>query len=98
MMITLFGVVLNGLMDYVLMFGKAGLPALGVMGTGLASALVFWAMCLSLFSQHFRVFDAFERPSWPIIKQLLSIGIPIGFLFGQALSGGLMLKRRAGWV
>ncbi|MCP2731272.1 MATE family efflux transporter [Limnofasciculus baicalensis] len=38
----LAGLILNAAADYVLMFGKFGLPQLGLAGIGWATALVFW--------------------------------------------------------
>ena len=40
--IMLAGLILNAAADYVLMFGKFGLPQLGLAGIGWATALVFW--------------------------------------------------------
>ena len=42
MFIAFLAVGFNALMNYLLMFGKAGFPALGLVGTGWASALSFW--------------------------------------------------------
>ena len=40
--ITVAGLLLNAAANYVLMFGKFGLPALGLAGIGWASTLIFW--------------------------------------------------------
>ena len=89
-MITLTGVGLNAWLDYLLMFGRAGLPALGVMGTGLATALVYWCMFLLLAgyirlapsTRKYRVLIAWHAPQWTYIRELIRIGWPIGLLFG----------------
>ncbi|MEH2412992.1 MATE family efflux transporter [Nostoc sp.] len=40
--ITVAGLLLNAAANYILMFGKFGLPALGLAGIGWGSALIFW--------------------------------------------------------
>ena len=42
--VTLLGVALNAVFDYVLGFGALGAPRLGVVGLGLATSLASWAM------------------------------------------------------
>jgi MATE family multidrug resistance protein len=94
-LITLCGLALNIGANYVLMFGKLGLPALGVVGTGYATSLVFWFMCLSLaalsyFERTLRVFGALRRfwvPDPEYFWKLVRIGAPIGALYG--LEAGL---------
>lgn len=49
MFIGFIGLLLNIPVNYVLIYGKLGLPALGAVGCGVASALVFWAMALSMW-------------------------------------------------
>ncbi len=88
--ITLIGVGLNIVLDYLLMFGKAGFPALGVMGTGLATAIVYWIMCLLMISyirlspatQRYHVLLSWHTPQLSYLRELLRVGWPIGLLFG----------------
>ncbi len=42
MAITLASAPVNVLLNYALIFGKGGLPALGGVGAGYASALTYW--------------------------------------------------------
>ncbi len=49
MVITLGSIPLTFLANYVLIYGKLGLPAFGVEGIGLAGAMVMWSMFLGLF-------------------------------------------------
>ncbi|MDX1741812.1 MAG: MATE family efflux transporter, partial [Rhodothermales bacterium] len=46
-LISVVAVFLNVGANYVLMYGKLGLPALGLVGTGWASTIVFWFMMLA---------------------------------------------------
>jgi len=88
--IVFTGVGLNIFANYVLMFGKLGFPALGLVGTGWASTLVYWFLFLALavFIQarpRFRAFRLFARLGKPdphYFRELLRIGWPIGVSYG----------------
>lgn len=87
--ISLSAIPLNALGNYILMFGKLGLPALGIFGVGLATALVDLLMFLALalyitFHPHFREYKIFrfERPHWDILSKIIRIGLPVGINFG----------------
>ncbi|MDB9546050.1 MATE family efflux transporter [Dolichospermum circinale] len=84
------GLLLNAPANYVLMFGKFGLPQLGLAGIGWASTLVFWVsfivgVILLIFSpkvrdyQLFRYMRQFDKQTFVKIFQT---GWPMGFLLG----------------
>jgi MATE family multidrug resistance protein len=81
---TLFNIVAN----YVLMFGKLGLPALGLAGIGWASTLSLWVMFTALagyiLSQHplraHGVFQQLHQFDSQIFAELMQVGLPIGVL------------------
>ena len=81
MYMGLLGVVLNIPLNYVLMFGQLGFPAMGAKGCGVATSIVLWAQlgsmfCFVRFHKHFLGFELFERwdwPDWPRIWRLLRI-------------------------
>jgi MATE family multidrug resistance protein len=83
---TLFNVAVN----YVLAFGKFGLPALGLAGLGWASTLSLWGMFVALaiyiLSQpQLRVYGAFanlHQFDGKIFWELVRVGVPIGVLAG----------------
>ena len=85
MIISIIGLLVNIPANYIFIYGKFGMPALGGAGCGLATALVYWAMFLSMltytyFSKHLKQAHLFERfywPNWSEIKTVLSLGIPI---------------------
>ena len=88
--ITLLGVGLNVLANYVFMYGKWGFPELGIVGTGWASTTVYWFLFLALFS-FTRVMAPFKkyRFHFPIrrfdkkyFRELVRIGWPIGISHG----------------
>ena len=88
MIITTGGVILNVVANYVLMFGKLGLPALGLVGCGWASALVYWGMLVALLffihsHQDFHVFGVFSRLGAPdphVFREIFRVGWPIGIM------------------
>ncbi len=87
--ISLVGLVANIAGNSVFMHGRLGMPRLGAVGTGVASACVLWTMLLSLvlwiwFDRYYRqfpIFSRFERPDWAQITRLLKLGSPIGVCF-----------------
>ena len=86
MVIGLCGLALNIPLNYIFIYGKLGLPAMGGVGCGWATALVMGFMFLSMlwwvkwapFYQPSKIFSHFEWPQWPVLKRLLSVGLPIG--------------------
>ena len=107
MYMGLLGIVLNVPLNYVLMFGKLGLPALGAEGCGIATSIVIWAQLLLVFfyvrwHSHFKEFELFGRwdwPQWAAISKLLKIGLPIGtgiFVEGSLCIGAALLIARLG--
>ncbi|SER85596.1 MATE family efflux transporter [Salipaludibacillus aurantiacus] len=86
MLIIIAAVPFNILLNYGFIFGNFGLPALGGIGAGYATAATYWIILF--FSawmtfkvpaiRHFRLFKTWMKPSWVKWKEQLSIGIPIG--------------------
>ncbi|TLS35460.1 MATE family efflux transporter [Pseudalkalibacillus caeni] len=87
MIVTLMSLPLNVGFNYLLIFGKLGLPRLGGAGAGYASAITYWfIMFISLYVvarkrpfSTFKIFKTFYRISLSAWKEQLKIGIPIGF-------------------
>jgi MATE family multidrug resistance protein len=72
-------------LNYVLIYGKFGLPELGGVGCGVAQAIIMWfqllAMLFVVTRHRFRITQwtsRFSLPKWHRIKPLLIIGLPIG--------------------
>ncbi|OOS06404.1 multidrug resistance protein, MATE family [Moraxella cuniculi DSM 21768] len=80
---------LNIPLNWIFVYGKFGLPALGGAGCGLATAIVFWINALALWlliikDRHFASFGLMDKFSPPDIKQLyamIRLGLPIGLSF-----------------
>lgn len=95
MIITFIGLILNIVLNYVFIFGKFGLPAMGAVGCGVATAIVNWIMfglmlhyCYTNHSQKdIKLFEKWlERPSRETLLKLFKLGAPIGFaLFTEVM-------------
>lgn len=85
MIISIIGLLINIPANYVFIYGKFGMPALGGAGCGIATAIVYWVMFFctlgySYYSKHLKhvsLFDKFYWPQWTQITYVLGIGIPI---------------------
>ena len=73
-------------MGYALTWGVGPLPEMGAGGLGIASAAMMWAQAIA-FALYLRrskrfaslgQFSHFETPRWPILRNLLATGLPIG--------------------
>ena len=85
MFTSVFGLVCNVFLNYVLVFGHFGVPAMGVVGFGLASAISMWAVAFALagymmISPHYEPLRIFSRlaPVRPqVLREILVLGFPI---------------------
>jgi MATE family multidrug resistance protein len=88
-------ILFNALGDYSLIFGHFGLPRLGLMGAGLASASsnLFTLVAMTAIAllmpnlKPYRFLHRFVRPHWRSLTELIHLGLPIGvtMLFEVAL-------------
>lgn len=97
LLITLLAIPATFFFNYLFIYGKYGLPALGIAGIGYASALVMWLMFLSLFyyikkqamlKNYANIFN-FTQTNFTTIKSMLALGMPSGLLL--LLDVGLFL-------
>ncbi|WP_036774809.1 MATE family efflux transporter [Photorhabdus australis] len=85
MVIGFLGLLINIPINYILIYGKFGAPALGGVGCGVATASVYWVMFLLLrwYVKHsssqkdIRPVRRFAAPEWHILKRISSLGLPI---------------------
>ncbi|MBU2892863.1 MATE family efflux transporter [Colwellia sp. D2M02] len=85
MIISIIGLLVNIPANYIFIYGKLGAPALGGAGCGIATAIVYWAMFISMLIYCFRssilkqanLFTRFYWPNFTHIKNILALGIPI---------------------
>ncbi len=80
------GVIVNGVAAWCLIFGHLGLPALGLVGAGIATTLadilMFAALAAIIYTdrkfRRYHLFGRFWRADWPRFRELWRLGLPIG--------------------
>lgn len=94
LVVTALGLCVNVVANLGLGLGWFGLPALGLLGIGLATTLVNICMAVALFQllrgkrfARFELFATLDWPIWKILLPMLSLSIPIflGMLFEAGL-------------
>ncbi len=104
--VSLLGNVVNAFFCWMLIFGKLGAPALGVVGAGLASSITFVFMPLALATWiRLRKLDVgYSRP-WDRasfdrggLLQMLRIGAPMGLQMGLEVWAFSLAMVIAGWL
>ena len=106
MIITISGNVLNVFFNYLLIFGKFGFPAYGLLGAGIATLIsrIYMAFAMILFVGYGRFF----KPYWAhfrkkgmdksIIRSILSIGLPSGLQFIFEVGAFSLAAIMIGWL
>lgn len=82
---SIFALVANVFLNWVLMFGNLGAPALGAVGAGYASAITMWLIMLILGSyiwlhpyyRPLEIFTRFYRLRPAVIREIVTLGWPI---------------------
>lgn len=95
LVVAILAAITNAGINYVLMYGALGLPALGLRGCAIGTALTSWAMFGLLVLvvrtngdfRRYGVFMALRRPDAAALRALFRLGWPIGIGFG--LESGL---------
>jgi MATE family multidrug resistance protein len=85
MVIGFMGLLLNIPLNWMFVYGKFGLPALGGVGCGVATMIVYWFMAISLFVfiiiskrlSHLEVFRQIYRPDKIELAKLFRLGLPV---------------------
>ncbi len=85
MYVSVMSLIVNVFLNWVLMFGHFGAPALGAIGCGYASAITMWLMMIALtvymmWDPKYRSLRIFSRiaPVRPeVLKEILVLGVPI---------------------
>lgn len=85
MVLGFLGLMLNIPLNYVFIYGHFGMPALGGVGCGVATASVYWAMfiCMRFWVRRMRSMQdiwpeqRWSSPSAAILKRLAGLGLPV---------------------
>lgn len=97
MVIIIVGTLFNIVGNYILGFGKLGLPVMGLSGLALATMLSWWGMFIALVLyvrlhpslRTYQILHAIHYPRLGMLKQLAWVGVPIGVF--SALESGFFM-------
>jgi MATE family multidrug resistance protein len=104
--ITVFGIVLNAVLDYALILGHFGFPRLELRGAGLATSVVHVAMFLLLLrhvlrsraTRRYMILARFWRADWPRLRAILAMGAPIGLMMTAESGLFAVVAIMMGWL
>ncbi len=94
MVIAILGLCFNVVVNWLLIFGNLGFPALGGVGCAVATGLCMWLMLAAMLlwmrlAPVYRAtfpFTHWEWPHWPEIRYMLRLGLPIGITYFAEVS------------
>ena len=94
MVIAILGLGFNVFVNWVLVFGNLGMPALGGVGCAVSTGLCMWLMlgAMLLWMRRAPVyrqtypFTHWEWPHWAEIRSMLRLGLPIGVTYFAEVS------------
>jgi MATE family multidrug resistance protein len=87
-LIAIAGIAFNALGNWLLIFGNWGFPELGIVGSGVASALTTFLMFVAMAAvvmldrqfRRYHVLGRFWQADWPRFKAIWTLGLPIGLI------------------
>ena len=106
MIIAILANFVNAFVNWILIFGKLGFPALGLDGAGwatfssrvfMAIVLMIYVMSKSRFKQYGVSFH-FKNINFPVIKKILSLGLPSGFQYFFEVGAFSFAVIMIGWL
>ncbi|WP_312756762.1 MATE family efflux transporter [Pantoea brenneri] len=85
MVLGFLGLMVNIPLNYIFIYGHFGMPALGGVGCGVATASVYWVMfiCMRFWVRRMstmrdiRLTSSWSQPSRPILTRLMTLGLPV---------------------
>jgi MATE family multidrug resistance protein len=104
--LSLAGIILNALLSWSLMFGHFGLPALGLVGSGIGSTVTWLIICGALIAvvsldrrfRRFHLFGNWWRFDGQRLLALLRLGWPIGATMGLEIGVFALAALLMGWM
>jgi len=106
MYITIFCNVINVFLNWVMIYGNLGFPALGLNGAGWATLIsrIMMGLMMAYYvlnSKRYSIYNlslGFKKLSFPMFSKLIKIGVPTGFQFifevGAFSAAAIMM----GWI
>jgi multidrug resistance protein, MATE family len=104
--LSLAGIALNALLSWSLMFGRFGLPALGLVGGGVGSTLTWLIICGALVLvcvregrfRRFHLFGRFWRFDGQRTRAMVRLGWPIGVTMALEMGVFALAAYFMGWI
>jgi MATE family multidrug resistance protein len=104
--LSIFGIGLNALLSWSLIFGKFGLPALGLFGGGLGSTLTWIVLCGALVAvtgldrrfRRFHLFGNWWRFDGQRTLAMVKLGLPIGITMALEMGVFALAAYFMGWI
>lgn len=96
--------VVNAALNYVLVFGKFGAPAMGPVGSGWASTVARWVLLLTLIGMAWpdisRRLRPWHRESFAIrpLLRIIGIGVPIFIQYELEVNAFAVVAVMMGWI
>ena len=106
LVVTIIGLFVNAFLNYALIFGHFGFPALGLIGSAWASLITTSVMALSLgfyVASHprirrFHLFGRVHRPDMKRIRSIFRIGMPIAVTMAFEVTVFTAAVYLMGWI
>lgn len=106
MIITLIANIVNAFSNWLLIYGNLGFPRLELDGAGWATFIsrLFMAVTMMLFvmnNSFFKKYDVsfhYRSINWPVIKKILSLGLPSGFQYFFEVGAFSFAVVMVGWL
>jgi len=107
MLVSILAIPFNLVFNYWFIWGGLGVPAMGAIGIGYATALVWTVMFISMLTysltspryRHLAIKSKLHPIDWQQLKELFKIGLPMGIGVGMEIAMfaiiGLMIGRYA---
>ena len=106
MIIAIAANLINAFTNWVFIYGNLGMPALGLDGAGWAtfSSRIFMALAIAFYvmnKDYFKKYDVnfhFRNINIPVIKKILSVGLPGGFQYFFEVGAFTFAVMMIGWL
>lgn len=100
------GTLLNGVLDYMLIFGALGAPRLGLVGAAAASlgsnllifAILTWVATVGVRFRPYMLFVRLWRADWPVFWRVVRLGLPISVTIIAEVGLFIMSSLMMGWI